>query len=147
MQEEQEVSTSQAACTPTRWTEYGCLIQSPKHKFWSPSLRIFEAIFREETQVRRVTSTPDPDTFEKYRDTPPISIAILWQKYALLLAESSIYIYIYINPPICITICLPFVSRYVSRSIGARGHWNTPKQGLFCNRAVLVNVLRVVFPL
>ena len=27
--------------------------------------------------LRRVISTPDPDTFEKYRDTPPISIAIL----------------------------------------------------------------------
>ena len=25
-------------------------------------------------KFRRVTSTPDPDTFEKYRDTPPISI-------------------------------------------------------------------------
>ena len=32
------------------------------------------------------TATPDSDTFEKYRDTPPISIAILVQKYALLLA-------------------------------------------------------------
>ena len=43
--------------------------------------------------IRRVKSIPDPDTFEKYRDTPPISIAILiMQKYALLLAESSIYI-------------------------------------------------------
>ena len=30
---------------------------------------------------RRVESTPDPDTFGKYRDTPPISIAILLQKY------------------------------------------------------------------
>ena len=33
------------------------------------------------TSVRRARSTPDPDTSEKYRDTPPISIAILWQKY------------------------------------------------------------------
>ena len=40
---------------------------------------------------RKAKSTPDPDTFEKHRDTPPISIAILLQKYALLLAESSIY--------------------------------------------------------
>ena len=30
-------------------------------------------------------------TFDKYRDAPPISIAILLQKYAALLAESSIY--------------------------------------------------------
>ena len=45
----------------------------------------------EPPNLRRVTSTPDPDTFEKYRDTPPISIAILLEKYALLLAESSIY--------------------------------------------------------
>ena len=41
------------------------------------------------------------DTFEKYRDTPPISIAILLQKYALLLAESSIFDH-------------QFVSRYAS---------------------------------
>ena len=27
--------------------------------------------------LRSIKSTPDPDTFEKYRDTPPISIAIL----------------------------------------------------------------------
>ena len=39
---------------------------------------------------RRVKSTPGPDTFEKYRNTPPTSIAILLQKYAFLLAESSI---------------------------------------------------------
>ena len=58
--------------------------------------------------LRRITSTPDPDTFEKYRDTPPISIAILLQKYALLLAESSIYttnLY-HDTPPICIAILL-----------------------------------------
>ena len=42
-------------------------------------------------KLGRVKSTPDPDTFEKYRDTPPISIAILLQKYALFSAESSIY--------------------------------------------------------
>ena len=35
--------------------------------------------------IKRVKWTPDPDTFEKYRDTPPVSFAILWQKYALLL--------------------------------------------------------------
>ena len=47
---------------------------------------------------------PDTDTFEKYRDTPPSSIAILLQKYALLLAESSIYTTnLYHNTaPICI---------------------------------------------
>ena len=57
---------------------------------------------------RRIKSTPDPDTFEKYRDTPPISIAILLQKYALLLAESSIYttnLY-HDTAPICIAILL-----------------------------------------
>ena len=70
---------------------------------------------------RRVTSTPDPDTCEKYRVTPPIC-AILLQKYALLLAESSRY-----TPPICITIRLPFVSRYFCRSIRVRGRWTTPK--------------------
>ena len=67
-----------------------------------------------------VKSTPDPDTFEKYRDTPPISIAILLQKYALLL-QKVVY-----TPPICIAIWLPFVSRYFCRGIGVRGRWDTP---------------------
>ena len=43
------------------------------------------------SEFRRVTSTPDPFTFEKHRNKPPISIAILLQKYALFLAESSVY--------------------------------------------------------
>ena len=38
-------------------------------------------------RVRRVTSI---HTFEKYRDKPPTSIAILLQKYALFLVGSSI---------------------------------------------------------
>ena len=56
----------------------------------------------------RFSSTLDPDTFEKYRDTSPLSIAILSQKYALLLAESSIYttnLY-HDTGPICIAILL-----------------------------------------
>ena len=58
--------------------------------------------------IRRVKSTPDPDTFGKYRDTPPICIAILLQKYALFLAERSIYttnLY-HDTAPICIAILL-----------------------------------------
>ena len=39
----------------------------------------------------RVASTPDRDTFEKYRDTPPICITMRLQKYALLLVGSSVY--------------------------------------------------------
>ena len=38
---------------------------------------------------QRIKSTPGPDTFEKYRSTPPISSAILLQEYVLLLAENS----------------------------------------------------------
>ena len=45
---------------------------------------------------------PWPRYFEKYRDTPPIFIAILLQKYALFLAQKVVY-----TPPICITIRLP----------------------------------------
>ena len=54
--------------------------------------------------IRRATSNPDPDTFEKYPDTLPISMAILLQMYALPLAESSIYItnLYHDTPPICI---------------------------------------------
>ena len=69
----------------------------------------------------RVKSTPHPDTSEKYRDTPPISIGIFWQKYALLWQKMTY------TPPICITIRLPFVSRCFCRSIRVGGHWNTPK--------------------
>ena len=62
----------------------------------------------EKKTTRRVRSTPYPETFEKYRDTPPISIAILLQKYALLLAESRIdttNLY-HDTVPVCIAICL-----------------------------------------
>ena len=60
---------------------------------------------------------------KKYRDTPPISMAYfcksmpsLWQKVVY-------------TPPICITIRLPFVSRYFCGSIRVRGRWDTPN---FC---------------
>ena len=59
-------------------------------------------------RVRRVESTPDPNTFENYRDTPPQFYRDTFAKYALLLAESSIYttnLY-HDTPPICIAILL-----------------------------------------
>ena len=68
----------------------------------SPRLLSTEA-WKGRAEFRSVTSTPDPDTFQKYRDTPPISIAILLQKYAHRLAESSIDTNLYHDtPPICI---------------------------------------------
>ena len=42
-------------------------------------------------KFRRVKSTTDPDTSEKYHETPPISIVILLQQYAPFWAEGSIY--------------------------------------------------------
>ena len=51
--------------------------------------------------IGRVKSTPDPDAFEKYRDTPPISIAIFLQKYALPLGRNEHFHH-------------QFVSRYAS---------------------------------
>ena len=50
----------------------------------------------------------DPDTFEKYRDTFLISVAILLQKYALLLAESSICttIFYHDTAPTCFVMLL-----------------------------------------
>ena len=58
--------------------------------------------------VRRAQPTPDPDTLKRYRDTPPISIAIFLQKYGFLLAESSIYTtHVYHDTaPICIAMLL-----------------------------------------
>ena len=59
-------------------------------------------------RIRTVESTPDPDTLEKYRDTPPISIAILLKQYALPLTESSIDTtnFYHDMPRICIAILL-----------------------------------------
>ena len=77
---------------------------------------------RDRQRVRRVASTPDPDTLKKYRDTTPISITILLQKHALLLAESTICttnLY-HDAAPICIA--------YLCRSIRVRGRWNAPKR-------------------
>ena len=51
------------------------------------------------TGFRRVTSTPDPDTFEKYRDTPPICITILLQKYTILTEMMADEFY-YLRPEI-----------------------------------------------
>ena len=69
-----------------------------------------------------------PIHVKKYRDTPPISMAYfckcmpsLWQKVVY-------------TPPICITIRLPFVSRYFCGSIRVRGRWDTPKQGKKYNK-------------
>ena len=62
-----------------------------------------------------------PILFEKYRDTPPISIAILCK------SMPSFWQRVVYTPPICITIRLPFVSRCFCRSIRVRGRWNTPK--------------------
>ena len=59
-------------------------VESPKHDYRVPPL-----VRAVSAGVKRVESTPDPNTSEKYRDTPPISIAILLQKYALLSAEST----------------------------------------------------------
>ena len=60
-----------------------------------------------------------PIHVKKHRDTAPISISYFcksmpssWQK-------------IVYTPPICITIRLPFVSRYFCRSIRVRGRWDT----------------------
>ena len=57
---------------------------------------------------KRISGESHRPTYEKYRDTPPISIAILLQKHALLLAKSSIYttnLY-HDTAPICIAILL-----------------------------------------
>ena len=62
--------------------------------------------------LRRIMSTPDPDTFEKYRDTPRISIAIFFSK----LCPSS-WLTVGKAPPIGVTMLLPFVSPYFCRSV------------------------------
>ena len=72
------------------------------------------------SSFRRVKSAPDPDTFQKYRDTPPTSIAILLHMYALLLAESSTYttnLY-HDTALICIAILLENYSGH-----GSLEHW------------------------
>ena len=97
-----------------------CAIRFESHTPESLATRKFFTSDAKTPLLRRIQSTPDPDTFEKYRDTPPISIAIFGQKYALLLADSSIYtINLYHDTAsICITIQLPFVSRYFAGVLG-----------------------------
>ena len=65
-----------------------------------------------------------PIHVKKYRDTPPISMAYLC-KCMPSLGEKVVY-----TPPICITIRLPFVSRYFCGSIRVRGRWDTPNKSL-----------------
>ena len=73
-------------------------------------------------KFRRVKSTPGFDIFEKYSDTPPISMS-----YFCKSMPSSWQKVVY-TPPICITIRLPFASRYFCGSIRVRGRWNTPNK-------------------
>ena len=60
---------------------------------------------------------PDPDTFERHRDTPPISIAMLLRKYALFLAERSIH-------------TSNLYRDASSEVLGSGGHWDIPEQSL-----------------
>ena len=66
--------------------------------------------------------TPDPNTFEKYRNTPPISIVSCF-----CTSTPSSWQKVVHTSPICITIRLPFVLRYFCKSIWVRGRRNTPK--------------------
>ena len=93
--------------------------------------------------IRRVTSTPDPDTSEKCRGTPPISIAMLLQKHTLLrlLAESVIY-----TTPICITIRLPFVSQYFHRGIRVRGRCGYLRKSLLTPQITRNHPKPQIFP-
>ena len=76
-------------------------------------------------KIRRATLTSDRVTFEKYRDTPPTSIEILWLKHALSLLEVDC------TPLICKHASLVFImlllQRYRARGGGAL--WTFPKKG------------------
>ena len=53
-------------------------------------------VWEERMGGSRVKSTSDPDTFEKYRDAPPISISrYLLQKYAFLFVRKESILYIH----------------------------------------------------
>ena len=62
-----------------------------------------------------------PIHVKKYRDTPPISMVYFCK------SMPSVWQKVVYTPPICITIRLPFVSRYFCGSIRVRGRWDTPK--------------------
>ena len=70
-----------------------------------PGGTLFVILTKVITKFRRVTSTPDPDTFEKYCHTFPTSIAVLLQ------SKPTSWQKVICTPPICITIRLPLVSR------------------------------------
>ena len=96
----------------------GCLfmdhrLESPKHRV-SRGLHVNYYVHRRQysksqsTTIRRVKSTPDPDTCEKVSRYTSHVYGILLQMYALPVAESSIYttnLY-HDTPPICIAILL-----------------------------------------
>ena len=65
---------------------------------------------RDRMVLRRVKSTPAPDTLKSSAIHLPCLPRCTFAKVCLLLTESSIYIYTH-TPPICITVRLPFVSR------------------------------------
>ena len=71
----------------------------------------------------RVQSTPDPNTCEKVSRYTSHFYGIYFCKCMPSLWQKVVY-----TPPICITIRLPFVSRYFCGSIRVRGRWNTPKK-------------------
>ena len=66
-----------------------------------------------------------------------IHLPFLWHTSAKV-CPSSWQKVVY-TPPICITIRLPFVSRYFCGSIRVRGRWNTPK-GVFWKRGLFRKV-------
>ena len=68
----------------------------PSHKLLqtnvcTPNSRKNAIVFQPLCKLTRVKLTPDPGTFEKSRYTPPISIAMLLQMSAVVLAESSVF--------------------------------------------------------
>ena len=75
---------------------------------------------------------------KKYRNTPPICIAIrlrfvpqyFWCPYALRKGKYCQYSsHLYRStPPICIAIRLPFVSQYFWENLGGCGHRNVPQE-------------------
>ena len=70
--------------------------------------------------IRRVTSTSDRETFEKYHDTAPTSIVIHLQKCALFLIQV-------VSAPL---ICMAYNSHLYHNTfaeINDRDRWDTPK--------------------
>ena len=115
-----------------------------RHLFWGQCFQLQIqncAVWRVDFHNRNQKNVRNPNHHyfsKKYRNTPPICIAIRLPfvsqyfrcPYALRKGKCRQYSsHLYRNtPPICIAIRLPLVSQYFWENLGGCGHWDAPQE-------------------